>query len=52
MSLPVKSLDDLILFGAWALLIVGAYAAGLDDLAANLASGWMGAAAMYLKGKA
>jgi hypothetical protein len=52
MSFPAEHLDDLTLFGVWALLVVAAYLAGMDDQAANLASGWMGAAAMYLKGKA
>jgi hypothetical protein len=52
MSFPIERLDDLTLFGVWALLVVCAYLAGASDQANSLASGWMGAAAMYLKGKA
>lgn len=48
----MEAMDDLMLFCIWALLAVGAYMAGDKALAGNLASGWMGAVGMYLKGKA
>ena len=48
---PIDKADDLLLFGVWALLAVGAWLAGDKVLANTLTSGWMGAVGVYLKGQ-
>ena len=45
-----SKLDDLLLFGVWAVMTVVFLLTGYPDMASYSLSGWIGAVAMYLRG--
>lgn len=49
-SFEWSKVDDLLLFGAWAVMTMGFLAFGHADMASHSLSGWIGAVAMYLRG--